>query len=283
MARVALAGAGGAVEARATLIRVRRGLIVLVLFLAVTQSAVADGDPASDVLLVKNVFLPFPEPSASTSDALAREVRASYARGFRVKVAVIATKNDLGSVPSLFDRPDDYAKFLGMELRLYYIGPLLIVMPAGYGIYDGGRSTAAERKVLAGAQPSGSTAGELTTSAADVVRRLVAAGALKSRDIKAPYLAPLSASVTAGRTARLNYAVFDDSGKTRERLAVRDRADRVVAKWSTPLRPTLPTKTYSVSWRVPANVEKGLRFCIAAYDATGNHTASKCAPIAVKR
>jgi hypothetical protein len=47
-----------------------------------------------------------------------------------------------------------------------------------YGIYDGGRSTAAERKVLpGGAHPSGSRADELTTSAVAVVRRLLAAGA----------------------------------------------------------------------------------------------------------
>ena len=102
-------------------------------------------------------------------------MRSAYARGYRVKVAVIATETDLGSIPSLFNRPNDYAKFLGQELQLYYIGPLLIVMPTGYGIYDGGRSTAPERKALAGARPSGSGPNELTTSVAGIVRRLVAA------------------------------------------------------------------------------------------------------------
>jgi hypothetical protein len=162
---------------------------------------------------------------------------------------------------------------------------VLIVMPAGYGIYDGGRSTAAERKVLSGgAHPSGSSADELTTSAAAVVRRLLAAGALKSKDIKAPYVAALAASVKPGHRARLNYAVFDDSGKTRERLAVRDRSRRVVAKWSTALRSTVPTKTYFVSWNVPPNVTKGLKFCVAAYDPSGNHAAApSCAPVAVRR
>ena len=236
------------------------------------------------MLLVKNVFLPYPSPSPAAASALSGSVSSAYAHGFRIKVAVIATETDLGSVPSLFNKPDDYAKFLGQELRLYYIGPLLIVMPAGYGLYDGGRSTAAERKVLAGAQPSGSSTDELTTSAAAVVRRLVAAGALKSKDIKAPYVAALSASVKAGHRARLNYAVFDDSGKTRERLAVRDRSRRVVAKWATALRSTIPTKTYFVSWNVPANAMKGLRFCVAAYDPSGNHAAApSCAPVAVKR
>ena len=110
----------------------------------------------------------------------------------------------------------------------------------------------------------------------------MAAGALKSKDIKAPYVAPLASSVSARRTARLNYVVFDDSGKTRERLAVRDRDNRVLAKWSTALRASAQGKTYSVSWRVPPNVPNGVKLCIAAYDATGNHATPKCAPLAVK-
>jgi hypothetical protein len=261
---------------------VRRGLVALIVLLATSPVAVADGDPASDTLVVENVFLPYPAPSAVAASALQREVRASYARGDRVKVAVIATESDLGAVPSLFNKPGEYAKFLGQELRLYYIGPLLIAMPAGYGIYDGGRSTAAERKVLTVAGATGSTADELTTNTATTVRRLVATGALKSKDIKAPYVAPLRATVARARTTRLNYAVFDDSGKTRERLAVRDAAGHALAAWSTQLRATSPTKTYSVSWRVPTRAPKRLRFCIVAYDPSGNHQAPKCAAVTVK-
>jgi hypothetical protein len=54
----------------------------------------------------------------------------------------------MGSVTALFRRPTRYAHFLGLELRQLYQGPLLIVMPNGYGIYDGGRSTRAEARVL---------------------------------------------------------------------------------------------------------------------------------------
>ena len=205
----------------------------------------------------------------------------AYARNFRVKVAVIATPTDLGSVPSLFGKPGQYAAFLGQELQLYYVGPLLIVMPAGYGVYDGGRSTKAERTVLATARPPGSSAGALTSSAARLVHRLVAAGALKSRTSRARTSRRPSPPSAPGTDARLYYQVFDDSGKTRERLAVRGAGNRVVTSWSTKLRPTAAGKSYSVAWAVPAKLRGPLRFCVAAYDPSGNHAATQCARITI--
>jgi hypothetical protein len=261
---------------------VRRVLLALALFLCIAPVAAADGDPASDVLVDRNVFMPYPPPSAASSASLTREVRVAYGHDFRVKVAVIATATDLGSVPSLFDKPDQYAAFLGQELQLYYVGPLLIVMPAGYGVYDGGRSTRAERSVIATAPAvPGSNADALTNSAARLVHRLVAAGALKSKDVTKPYVAPAVATVSPGRRARLYYQVFDDSGKTRERLAVRVRGSRVVKSWSTKLRATAPGKSYSVPWSVPAQLRGPLRFCVAAYDPSGNHAATQCARITI--
>jgi hypothetical protein len=262
---------------------VRRVLVALALLLCIAPTAAADGDPASDVLVDRNVFLPYPPPPSSTAASLAREVQAAYARNFRVKVAVIASETDLGSVPSLYGKPDQYAAFLGQELELYYVGPLLIVMPAGYGIYDGGRSTKAEQRVLATASLPGADATALVESAARVVHRLVAAGALKSKDVTPPYVAPAVATVRPGHAARLYYQVSDDSGKTRERLAVRGAGNRVVARWKTKLRRTVPGKSYSVAWPVPAHLTGGLRFCLAAYDPSGNHTAPQCARITVAR
>jgi hypothetical protein len=262
------------------------GLLALLAVVAVPAASArpADGDPASDALIVRNVFLPFSTPSTDAAAALTREVGAAYAHGFRLKVAVIASDADLGTVPSLFGRPGDYAKFLGQELEQYFVGPLLIVMPAGYGIYDGGRSTRAERRILAGTHPSGSSPDDLTTSGAKVVHRLVAAGALESKDIRPPFASAFSATVTPGTRARLGYAVFDDSGKTSERLAVRDSRNHVLAKWSLRLHATIPTRTYFVSWNVPPQVTTtGLRFCLAAYDPSGNHApAASCAPVVVK-
>jgi hypothetical protein len=262
---------------------VRRGLIALLLLLAFVPAASADGDPASDTLLVQNTFLPYPRPPASLANALSREVAIAYAHGYRLKVAVIASETDLGAVPSLFNKPADYAKFLGQELEFYYIGPLLVVMPAGYGVYDGGRTTLKERKVLASLHPSGSSGDALTASATSVVHALVAKRALVSKDIKAPYAAALQGSATPGEKTKLPYAVFDDSSRTSERLAVRDSQDHVLAKWSIPLKTTVATKTYTVEWNVPSTIPmSGLKFCLTAFDPSGNHSENSCAPIVVK-
>jgi hypothetical protein len=258
-----------------------RVLVALVLLLSIAPVAVADGDPASDVLIDRNVFLPYPPPSAASAGSLEREVSAAYAKNFRVKVAVIAAPSDLGSIPSLFAKPDQYAAFLGQELELYYVGPLLIVMPAGYGVYDGGRTTKAERKVLATASLPGSDAAALASSAARVVHRLVAAGALKSKDVTRPYVAPAVATVRPGHRTRLYYQVFDDSGKTRERLAVRGPGNRVVKSWRTNMRRTSPGRSYSVAWLVAGKVRGPLHFCVAAYDPSGNHAATQCARVLI--
>src|SRR6185312_13198036 len=118
-------------------------------------AAGADGDPASDVLIAADTYVPFQGVSKRSIGKLNTNVAAVYASRYRIKVAVIATNVDLGSVPSLFNRPQLYAKFLGQEISTAFIGPLLIVMPAGFGMYDGGRSTAAESRVLKGLHVTG--------------------------------------------------------------------------------------------------------------------------------
>lgn len=132
--------------------RARRALALAAAALAVAAGpaapARADGDPASDTLLEQNVYFPYRPPTPAAEAALRRAVDGVYADGNRVKVALIGDVTDLGSITSLYGKPADYAHFLGVELGLWYVGPLLVVMPAGFGVYDGGRSTAAEEDVL---------------------------------------------------------------------------------------------------------------------------------------
>lgn len=167
------------------------GVVIVVVTLAGSAgTALADGDPASDLLVGADVALPFPAPSAQAAAPLLAQVESVYTAGHRIKVAVIATSSDLGSIPSLLGHPTVYAHFLGAELSSIYVGPLLIVMRAGFGIYDGGGSTAAEQRILKSIRVQGARADDLTRAATAAVGMLLKAGALKSKDHHAPIAYP---------------------------------------------------------------------------------------------
>jgi hypothetical protein len=149
-------------------------LAALTVGLLAVPAAQANGDPASDVLITQQVFLPFEAPiSKSASDGLTKTVAAANKRGFRIRVAVIAFTGDLGTAISLWRHPQDYAKFLGSELAFAYSNRLLVAMPAGFGFYRGRKPTAKEQRVLAKLQP-GKTPTALTESATQAVRALAA-------------------------------------------------------------------------------------------------------------
>jgi len=109
----------------------------------------ADGDPASDILLIGNVFLTYSvQVSPAAKTALEQAVGKANKTGFRIKVAVIADPADLGAVPSLFGKPQLYAKFLGTEIAFQYTNRLLVVMPNAFGFWRNGRSIVREKKIL---------------------------------------------------------------------------------------------------------------------------------------
>jgi hypothetical protein len=98
--------------------------------------ASGDGDPASDVLAVQPLFLPQDAAVSGTQAAqLQRLVGEAQRAGYRIRVALIASAADLGSVTELRRKPQTYAEFLAQELGLVYHGPLLIVMPNGFGFH----------------------------------------------------------------------------------------------------------------------------------------------------
>lgn len=161
--------------------------------------AAADGDPASDVLLTQWVFIPFQAPvSKPVSAQLEATVRRARAAGYPVKVAIIGSAFDLGSVTSLYGKPQVYAKFLGRELTFLYRGRLLIVMPNGYGYYDGRGRTGPERSVLRGLKVREGP-DQLVQSATRAVARLAAANGH-------PLVVPPLAS-EGGRSHRLLFVV----------------------------------------------------------------------------
>ena len=98
--------------------------------------ALADGDPASDVLLGENVFYPFtPTVAPSLQAKLNAETAAAKRAHIPIKVALIGSPVDLGAIPSLFGKPQQYAEFLDQEISFGGAKqPLLVVMRAGYGV-----------------------------------------------------------------------------------------------------------------------------------------------------
>ena len=124
-------------------------------------TALADGDPASDYLLSQSTFLsPFDGAVGSAQAARLVAMLAQAAnRGFSLKVAVIVTPYDLGSVPILFGKPQTYARFLGEEDFYYWKNELLVVMPNGYGIYKSKGLPQADRALVARLRAPGTHVG----------------------------------------------------------------------------------------------------------------------------
>ena len=264
--------------------RSRAALVLLLVLLALAaggRAALADGDPASDVLVAQSVFLPYPPPSAGAGAALQQEVAAVTKRGDRIKVAVIATPTDLGSVPSLFGKPSAYAAFLGQELGLSYAATLLVVMPAGFGVYDHGASTSADDAALKSVAIPGASPDQLASAARTAVGVLSSAGLLHYKDRLAPSVYAFAQTVQPGAVAKLRYAVSDDSGRASLVLRVRE-SGRVLTMVRLPTRALNVNALYTLDWRVPrALAGKILQFCAQATDPSGNASAASCAAITV--
>jgi hypothetical protein len=111
--------------------------ILASLALAAAPAALADGDPASDVLAGRALFNPIDSGVSLESQAQLDSVLAASERaGFPIRVALIAHADDLGTATSLWNEPPiNYAHYLWYELSLRYSGQVLIVMPSGFGLY----------------------------------------------------------------------------------------------------------------------------------------------------
>ncbi len=136
--------------------------------------ALADGDPGSDVLVGQNLFsgpdagLSIPQ-QLRLQQALGRAARA----GFPVRVAIIGGPSDLGTIAGAWRKPQPYAAFLDTELSLQFKGPLLVVMPNGFGFAWPGHSAGEATAILAHVAVHAGAAG-LTQATASAVAALAA-------------------------------------------------------------------------------------------------------------
>ncbi len=145
-------------------------------FAAITH---ADGDPASDYLVAKQVFLTsLPGSESRSQQVLVSAVQAANRAGFAIRVATISTEYDLGSITELWRKPQVYARFLGLELSSVYKQRLLVIMPNGFGFNWPGHSTASAYRLLAGIRiGAGDTT--LAATAEQAVRQLAGAAVAK--------------------------------------------------------------------------------------------------------
>jgi transglutaminase-like putative cysteine protease len=151
-------------------------LALVVVALLVPAAARANGDPASDILLTGRVFLSIEVPTqSSVGQELLALAEAAKEKKRPIRVAVIASSSDLGLVPGLFRKPQQYAEFLWKELQLAYHGTLVVVMPNGYGVYGPGATTAAQRALSRLAAPATSNVDKLGEQAAAAMRAVAAA------------------------------------------------------------------------------------------------------------
>lgn len=101
-------------------------------------------------------------------------------------------------------------------------------------------------------------------------------------DTAPPRVQALASRGARGRLARLLFRVWEDSGRARDRITIRGGSTRLGAV-AIGLRREDGGATYSVSWRVPANAQGPLRFCVVAEDPSGNRSAPSCAPLTLAR
>jgi hypothetical protein len=162
-------------------------------------TARADGDPASDVLPLQDVYLPYapgvPPDLGRTITDLLKETRKA---GFPLKVAIIADPRDLGAVPKFFGQPQAYAPFLESEIAFNTKKPLLIVMPTGYGVVALPKGAEAG---LTGFPPPKSAGGEDLGRAA--VGAIVKLSKAAGHPVPAPKLPKASAGDSGSGTSPL--------------------------------------------------------------------------------
>jgi hypothetical protein len=151
---------------------------VVIVALLLAPLARADGDPASDWLLTRPAFFP-PDAGVSSSDqeALTQLLLSAKAQGYTLRVAVVASQYDMGSVTVLWKRPTDYAPFLSQELRFLYKQRVLVVMPNGSAIARNGKRDRPEQMVVAKLPVPKPFQGAPLAAATETAVRKLAAGA----------------------------------------------------------------------------------------------------------
>ena len=164
-------------------------------------AAHANGDPASDVLLMQDAYLPYsPKVPDGVGKGLTDTLERASKKGYPLKVAIIASQNDLGAVPQFYGNAQPYADHLESEIAFDKPKPLLIVMPTGFGA--AAVSPKAKEALADIDRPDADSGDQLGRAAIDAARAMAAA---EGKAVAAPKLPP--AEESGGSTSPLVYLV----------------------------------------------------------------------------
>lgn len=145
--------------------------------LAAGPATAVGEDPASVYLVRQATFLSPADGHVPPAQArqLVDLVRDARGQGYRLRVAVIATRYDLLRAGRLFGHPETYAKVLGEEDYYFWKDELLVVMPSGFAVYRAGGAPRADAVALHGiAPPEHPDGAGLVQAAGRAVRALAA-------------------------------------------------------------------------------------------------------------
>jgi hypothetical protein len=110
-------------------------------------------------------------------------------------------------------------------------------------------------------------------------------GAIKSvagADRKAPTVHALRSAGRRGRSAPLEFRIYDDSGIARATATV-ERNGKPVGSAATGFGPVAAGSIYYVGWHVPAKARKGrYSFCVVAVDRARHSSKQSCAPLTLR-
>jgi Tol biopolymer transport system component len=99
-------------------------------------------------------------------------------------------------------------------------------------------------------------------------------------DVVAPKAHALAADARLRALGRLRFTTSDDTGRTAVSIQVFD-GRRLIDYWTDTERRRVVGHVYSVRWRAAYRLFAKARFCISAYDPSGNESPDSCAPIRV--
>ena len=197
-------------------------VVLALLLVAPPLAALADGDPASDVLLGENVFYPYqPATSRSLMASLNSATAVAAKEHFPLKIALIASPIDLGIIPQLLGKPQEYAKYLDYEISFTSKQALLVVMKDGYGIE--GLPAAAIAAAAKLAPPAGGTPDDLAQAALTATGKLAAAAGHPIAGVSASGASSAGSGGGGGTTVLLIVLVIAAIGTAGALIAVRRR------------------------------------------------------------